>query len=150
MNLEIIEKSGSEDKARAVFRLLSRNDTRSTQKMTEEEHLQEVIDSLKDALEKDLRKLEGKSIDDDYEVLYPLYMIAVANKAEEFKGNTSGYRQLCCLPRFALGLAMASRVWRHYRHAVWFRIATLKSMAEVHGGVSETSIIIGEGSNEDT
>jgi hypothetical protein len=122
--------------AKAVFRLLSRNETRATQKATEEEHLQEIVDSLKDSLEKDLRKLTDRTRDDDYEVIYPLFMEAVAKKAEKYKSTTQGYRQLCCLPRFALALVMASRVWRHYRHAEWFCMPKLKNMVEVHGGVS--------------
>ena len=124
--------------AKAVFRLLSRNETRATQKATEEEHLQEVVDSLKDVLEKDLRLLTDRNRDEDYEVIYPQFMEALAKKAEKYKSTTQGYRQMCCLPRFTLGLVMASRVWRHYRHAVWFRMPTLKAMVEIHGGVSES------------
>jgi hypothetical protein len=131
-----IEKNCDEDMVKAVFRLLSRNETRATQKATEEEHLQEVVDSLKDALEKDLRVLKERNRDEDYEVIYPQFMEAVGKKAEKYKSTTQGYCQLCSLPRFALALVMASRVWRHYRHAVWFRMAPLKSMVEVHGGVS--------------
>ena len=127
-----------------MWRLLSRNETKSTQKATEEEHLQEVIDSLKDELEKDIRALkeQGESLEEDYEVLYPNFDKMVQHKADKFKQNSAGYRQLCCLPRFALALVMASRVWRHYRHAVWFRMAKLKEMSEVHGGVRPVFVML--------
>lgn len=140
--------------SRAVYRLLSRNESTGSVKVTEEELLQEIIDSFKDKFEEDDKALleryakrdqkrgrpptmpELKEMEEDYEVMYPTVFGAIKEKAEHFKGNSTGYRQICLLPRVALGLIMASRVRSHYTHADWFRISILKNMVQVHGGVS--------------
>ena len=126
------------DMGRIVFRLISRNETKGNKKATEEEFLQEIVDHFKDAFVSDRAKINDWTNGEDYEVLYPTFMARVVSKAEEFKRNVTGYRQICCLPRFALALVMMSRVRSHYTHSPWFNITDLKTMVEVHGGVSET------------
>lgn len=145
-------------KARAVYRLLSRNETQGRVKITEEELLQEIVDGFKDAFEEDDKKLlrryaerdaitqgqvpstaELLDMEEDYDVRYPTVFVDIAKKAELFKGNSSGYRQICALPRVALGLVMASRIRSHFTHASWFRISSLRDMVKVHGGVSASS-----------
>ena len=142
---EMIEKCSSHpevlkehpDIGRIVFRMISRNETKNNRKASEEEFLLEIVDHFKDAFLADLANIGDKDKEEDYEVLYPSFMERVAKKAEDFKRNAAGFRQLCCLPRFALALVMMSRVRSHYTHCDWFNIGTLKTMIEVHGGVSE-------------
>lgn len=145
--------------SRAVYRLLSRNETTDRVNITEEEFLQEIIDCFKDLFEEDDKKLllrrtkkikdaeeKGRSLDDlddednnDYDLKYPSVFNEIAIKADQFKGNSSGYRLICVLPRVAFGLVMASRLRSHYTHAPWFRIGPLKEMVQVHGAVSPSS-----------
>ena len=144
--LEIIEASDTEevpDMGRIVFRLISRNETKGNKKATEEELLQEIVDHFKDAFISDRKRIKDWTKVEDYEVRYPTFMKRVTIKADEFKRNATGYRHICCLPRFALALVMMSRVRSHYTHSSWFNIANLKTMIEVHGGVSETTVACG-------
>ena len=116
------------------------------------------MDGFKDAFEEDDKKLlrryaerdaitqgqvpstaELLDMEEDYDVRYPTVFVDIAKKAELFKGNSSGYRQICALPRVALGLVMASRIRSHFTHASWFRISSLRDMVKVHGGVSASS-----------
>src|ERR1700755_173305 len=103
---------------------------------TDEELLQEVIDELKDALESDLDHAPEQSQQEDFEIKYSRFMAKVKSKANHFKQNAHGYRQICCLPAFALGLVMASRIPSHYTHSQWFKLGALGDMINVHGTVS--------------
>lgn len=104
---------------------------------TEEELLQEVIDELKDAIEDDIASGIGSSRDQDFKYKYPLFLKKVKEKAEQFKQNGSGYRAICCLPAFALGLVFASRIRSHYTHSPWFKLGRLSKMIDVYGTVSK-------------
>jgi hypothetical protein len=110
-----------------------------THRATDEELLQEVVDELKDALEEDLVRIRSKESleDEDFEFKYPKFKKAVDEKALLFKQKTHGYRQICCLPSFALGLVMASRIQSHFTHAPWFKIVALGNMIDVHGTVTK-------------
>jgi hypothetical protein len=94
------------------------------------------VAELNDNLELDL----GRNLEDDDEdeiaVKYPLFSKAVAKKAEMFK-EEKGYRTLCLVPSFILGLCMVGRIKRHYNHALWFTVRSLVDMIGDYGGVSE-------------
>ena len=129
-------------KAKAIFRFISRNETKPTQIATENELLQEVLDELKDALEIDLDRTADLSREEDFEISYTEFMSTVNRKAVQFKQDSHGYRQICSVPPFALALVMASRVQSHYTHARWFRLGSLTEMINVHGTVSEPVEIV--------
>ena len=115
---------------------MSRNETRGHQGATEEEYLQEVVAQFRDAYERDLEE-KRDPCESDMKVLYPRLMEAVDNKVSELKElSHAGFSRLCCVPSFALGLVMASRIRRHYTHASWFTIKALGEMLDVHGAVS--------------
>jgi hypothetical protein len=138
---DLIE-DGKQDMDRAVFRLISRNATLGEHKATDEELLQELLDYMKDAFESDLADLEddaSSSSYEDYQVLYPKFMKAIQRKADKLKKDSQGYRQICLMPTFALGLVMVSRVRSHYIHAKWFKIGSLNRMVYIHGGVSAST-----------
>lgn len=133
---DYIEKnSDSEDMADAIFRLISRNETKSMHQATEEELLQELVDELKREYLKDVKKMPDDTEEADYYTLYPRFMGAIGEKAEAYKQYNSGFRKLSCMPTFTLSLVMASQVRRHYTHAKWFRMGTFYKMVEVHGAV---------------
>jgi hypothetical protein len=75
-------------------------------------------------------------MDEDYTFLYPLFMVAVKEKAVVYKQGSPGLRKLCSVPTFVLALTMASRIPHHYVHAKWFKVSTIMKMLEVHGTVS--------------
>ena len=86
----------------------------------DEEHLQEDVYNLKDAIELDLKSLkdQDRGNKEDPMILYRNFMKVVKEKEEEYRDKElSGYKQLFCVPSFALGLVMASRIWRHYTHS---------------------------------
>lgn len=141
-----IGKIESEDErlTTAVFRYLSRNLRKGSRKATDEELLLETVHELTYSLETDMQRLTEFSDEDDLGVLYPRFCAAVEAKAEEFKGS-GGYRRLCCVPTFVLGLAMIGRVRRHYTHASWFTVRKLGSMLGEYGGVSRRECIIIDG-----
>lgn len=124
---------------RAIFCLISRNETKGVHSATKEEFLQEIIDELKDALELDLKNLKdpSHSREEDYKIKYTTFLNKVKLKADFFKQNSNGYRRICCLPSFSLGLVMASRILSHYTHAPWFKLRNLSEMIGVHGTVSD-------------
>jgi hypothetical protein len=122
--------------AKAIFRLISRNERKGTYRGTDEELLQEVVDEFRDAFELDRSTMEDDS-EEDFSSKYPTFMKKVADKADLFKQNAHGYRRICCLPSFAFGLVMASRIPSHYTHAPWFKLGTLSEMIDVHGAVSK-------------
>jgi len=124
---------------KAIFRLISRNETKGAQRATEEELLQEVVDELKDVFELDLAAIKDpvEARDEDFKIKYPQFFKRVALEADSFK-KKAGYRQICCLPAFALGLVMASRIPSHYTHAHWFNLKSLTDMINVHGTVSDS------------
>jgi hypothetical protein len=124
------------DAAKAIFRFISRNTTLDTHRATEEELLQETIDELKDALEEDLPKIKDVFELRNFEYKYPTFKKKIDEKAEQFKNTKHGYRRICCVPSFALGLVMASRFETHFTHATWFKLATLTEMLNVYGTVS--------------
>lgn len=126
-----------EDQSKAIFRLVSRNTTLETYRATEEELLQEVVDELKDLLEEDLLEPKARMPDYLFECRYPRFKKAVDEKAVQFKQKKHGYREICCLPSFALGLVMASRVQSHFKHAPWFKVGHLGDMVDVYGTVSK-------------
>jgi len=127
--------SDKSDQEKAVlFHWISRNRVKDSYKATEEEKLIEVVNELTYHLEEDLsRGLEADG-QDILSVLYLKFCEAVKVKAEQFKED-KGYRRLCCVPSFILGLAMAGRAGRHYKHCSWFTIGTLSSMLGEYGGV---------------
>jgi len=107
-----------------------------TYKATEEEKLVEVMNELTYHLEQDCQR-ELDPEDDELEVLYPAFFEEVKLKSEVFKEDRSnGYRALCCVPSFVLGLAMVGRVGRHYTHCSWFSMMRLWNMLGEYGGVS--------------
>jgi hypothetical protein len=94
---------------------------------------------MKDALEEDLViRMEMQRDDDeqDYQFKFNRFLTKVQEKADHFKRTSHGYRRICCVPAFCLGLVMASRFQGHYTHAPWFRLNTLVEMINVHGTVS--------------
>lgn len=123
---------------KAIFRLISRNERKGVHRATDEELLQEVIDEIKDEFESDLSTIGDpiRARKEDFKFIYPLFMEKVKVKADAFKQKSQGHRQICCLPSFAFGLVMASRIPGHYTHAPWFKIKTLGEMIDVHGAVS--------------
>jgi|SRR6267142_2021681 len=134
-----IEETG-EKLSNAIFRFLSRNEIRGVHLATDEEQLQEDVYVLKDAIELDLRDLKDRDRgnEGDPTILYRNFMKAVKEKEEEYRDKElSGYKRLFCVPSFALGLVMASRIRRHYTHSSWFKISSLNQMLKVHGAVSQ-------------
>lgn len=118
-----------------MFRYASRNTQKRTYIATDEEKLLEVVDELTDSLEEDLGREVDDAEEDVLRVLYPKFCHAVSVKALAFKED-KGYRRLCCVPSFALGLAMAGRAGQHYKHCEWFTIGRLGDMLGEYGGVS--------------
>ncbi|KAI9430720.1 hypothetical protein H4582DRAFT_2063460 [Lactarius indigo] len=122
-------------KATALYRFLSRNEMKDTRLATEEELMIEIVDELKDAYEEDvkLRKDRGKNL--DAAAVFQTFMKKAKRKAAAFKESRdrAGYRELCAVPSFALGLVAASWIRRHYTHARWFQVAELVKMLESHG-----------------
>ncbi len=134
---EKIEEN-TEEVSTAIYRFLSRNETQGTKMATEEELLLEIVDQLKDAYERDIKKLGDRPKDLDMEALYPEFTTAAKSKVQESNlKETPEHRRICSVGTFALGLVMASRIRRHYTHAPWFGIKTLAPMLDSHGGVSE-------------
>lgn len=119
-----------------MLHFLSRNIVKGNWKATDEEKLIELVVELKDQLVIDLQTPPSDLDEDDPRVLYPKFSSALAVKAQRFVGE-GGYRRLCCVSSFFLGLVMLSRVRRHYIHAPWFRVMMLNEMLKHHGGVSE-------------
>jgi hypothetical protein len=133
-----IQRENKPDYARALFRFISRNETKLTHHATEEELLQEIVDELKDAFEDDLEAgADETRRDEEFDVKYPSFMTKAQDKAEKFKQTLKGYRRICCLPSFSFGLVMALRIHSHYIHAPWFRLGSLDAMIDVHGTVSD-------------
>lgn len=146
-----IEDENDKDTADAIFRLMSRNETKSMHKSTDEEQLLELLEELNKAYRTDLEKLkafkendegEDNKAQDDSQIQYPEFMKAIAEKADMYKQEHAGFRKLTCMPSFVLSLVMASRVARHYTHAPWFKVATFNKMVEVHGCVREQTCTI--------
>ncbi|KAI9445862.1 hypothetical protein H4582DRAFT_2052016, partial [Lactarius indigo] len=127
-------------KATALYRFLSRNEMKDTRLAMEEELMIEIVDELKDAYEEDvkLRKDRGKNL--DAAAVFQTFMKKAKRKAAAFKESRdwAGYRELCAVPSFALGLVAASRIRRHYTHARWFQVAELVKMLESHGARGDT------------
>jgi hypothetical protein len=122
----------------ALYRFISRNITNTSRAATEEELLQETLDEIKDALEEDISSRAKRQIDDaneDFEQKYPRFKAKTEERAEHFKRTSHGYRKICSVPSFALGLVMASRFHGHYTHAPWFKTQTLVKMIDVYGSV---------------
>lgn len=134
---DILDDAG-EDKALAMYHLLSRNEVKGQYNATDIELLLEIIFELRSVYEKDVKNAKDTAALDkeDYEILYPLVFEAVREKEEVFKHVSHGYRPLCVVPTFTLALIMLSRIRRHYVHAEWFRLRPLMSMIGVHGSVS--------------
>jgi len=119
---------------KAVFRLISRNDRKTSHRATDEELLQEVIDEIKDEYELDVENLDDR-LEEDFQFKYVKFVEKTKQKAEDLKDKAS-YRLIFSVPAFTLGLVMASRVRSHYTHAPWFKVTTLSGMLDVHGTVS--------------
>ena len=77
---------------------------------------------------------------ENFEIRYPRFKKKVEVKAEQFKSTRHAYRRICCVPAFALGLVMVSRIQTHYTHAPWFKLNTLDKMLDVYGTVSERAL----------
>jgi len=124
----------------AIFRFLSRNETKPEKPATEEEHLDEIVRVLRDKYREDLEDAarDGKERDEEREIAvqYPKYAQAAKEKAIKYK-DMAGYKRLLAVPSFTLGLVMVTRVRRHYQRAPWFKVATLGHMLENHGAVSD-------------
>jgi hypothetical protein len=118
-----------------MYRFLSRNMVKGTWQATEEERLIELVVELSDHLRTDQKKGLSDPNEDDLAVLYPAFSRALQAKAKAFI-NEGGYRRLCSVSSFFLGLVMLSRVRRHYTHAPWFKVTMLNEMLKTHGGVS--------------
>ena len=118
---------------RVLYRFLSRNETKGRHMATEEEFLLEIVDLLRDAYEEDIK--EQDAIPGEDESVVNRHFQKAAKEAAEKHKEGRGYRQLCCVETFALGLVMASRIRRHYTHAPWFKITPLARMLHVHGVV---------------
>jgi hypothetical protein len=102
---------------------------------TDEEKLLDIVQELRVSLEMDMaRHKEWDDDDDRPEVLYPTFCEAVKQKEAGLK-KVPGYRELCCLPSFVLGLTMVGRVRRHYTHMDWFNVGQLRVLVKEHGGV---------------
>ena len=129
--------------ATATFRFLSRNAIHLQQNATEEEHLHDIVNELRDELIKDMgcKKTNSRG---ELSSLYPNFMEKAKKLVEDFKESSSsrGARRLCSVPSFALALTMVSSVWRHYTHSSWFKIAELNTMLETHGAVSKIVYLI--------
>lgn len=105
---------------------------------TDEELLQEIVDVLVDKYKKDFKRQgeQGRNLDMSMALVYPEFTKAAKEAADKFKEEPD-HRRLCSVPSFALGLAMASQIPKHYKHASWFNIETLTEMLESHGAVSD-------------
>ena len=71
----------------------------------------------------------------NYLEMFPIFHAVSKTKAERYNQESSGFRKLACLPTMMLALVMASRIRRHYVHALWFRIGMLERIVKVHGAV---------------
>ncbi|KAH9019230.1 hypothetical protein EDB85DRAFT_1896816 [Lactarius pseudohatsudake] len=130
--------------ATAIYRFMSRNETKENRMTTDEELLLEIVDELKDAYEADIdMQREQPNLDKDLDASYPAFMKLAKDKAEkaEESKETPAHRRLCSVPAFARGLVMASRVRRHYTHAPWFEIGTLSKMLDSHGALISEFLI---------
>ncbi|KAH9028303.1 hypothetical protein EDB85DRAFT_1892595 [Lactarius pseudohatsudake] len=130
-------------KATAIYRFLSRNETKDKRMATDEERLIEIVDELKDAYEEDVRHRKDRAKNLDAAALYQTFMKKAKIRADAFKDSRDrgGHRQLCSVPSFALALVAASRIRRHYTHARWFRVADLVKILESHGALISEFIV---------
>jgi len=119
-----------------IYRFLSRNTQKDSLCATDVEKLLEIVSELADHLEVDLRQNVEDDDEDELEIAYPKFSAIVSAKAAMFK-DAKGYRLLCLVPSFVLGLAMTYRVTRHYNHSPWFTIKSLVDMIGDYGGVSD-------------
>jgi hypothetical protein len=76
-------------------------------------------------------------VDEDFNLKYPKFLEMTVIKADKYKRGSSAYRRICCVPSFAFGLVMASRMQTHFTHAPWFKLRSLSEMIDVYGTVSE-------------
>jgi hypothetical protein len=103
---------------------------------TDEEKLIKLVVEFKDHLSVDL---EAGSADpdpdkDNLEVLYPMVTQESQVKAKLFMGK-GGYRHLCCVLSFFLGIVMLSCVQWHHIHAPWFKVIILDHI-KYYSGIS--------------
>jgi hypothetical protein len=119
-----------------MYRFLSRNMVKGTWQATDEEKLIELVVELRDYLTVDLERRPSDPDEDDPKVLYPHFSAALDARSKRYV-TEGGYRRLCSVGSFFLGLVMVSRVRRHYIHAPWFKVTVLSQMLKNHGGVSE-------------
>ena len=137
-----IERNGAE-LARAMYRFISRNEVNQQQYSTVEERLLDIVDVLGDAYEADLADLRNSGApntkDWDFESLYPKFMSKAEDAAKTYN-DAAGHGYLCAVPSFAFGLVLANRIWRHYKHASWFKVDILKRMLLQHGAVSKSLV----------
>jgi hypothetical protein len=120
--------------SQVMYRFLSRNMIKGTWYATEEEKLIELVVELRDHLSVDLKTGTTSGDEGDLRSMYPTFSGKLEDKARQFVGE-GGYRRLCCVSSFFLGLVMLSRVRRHYIHAPWFKVMILGEMIKYHGGV---------------
>jgi hypothetical protein len=118
-----------------MFRFLSRNLIKGSWHATEEEKLIDLVVELKDHLSHDLENVNADPDEDNLEVLYPRFSKELDAKAKRFSGE-GGYRRLCSVRSFFIGIVMLLRIPRHYIHAPWFRVTMLTQMIDYHAGVS--------------
>jgi hypothetical protein len=128
------------DLANAIFRFISRNETKPILKASDEDLLDEIVVFLGDRYKEDLNEAKGKPVprQEDREIgyLYPKFLKAAKAKSEEVK-DIAGYKRLLAVPSFTLALVMMTRIRRQFRRAKWFKVGTLGAMIECHGAVSE-------------
>ena len=133
-------KAHPESLSNAIFRFMSRNETKPVKPSTDEELLNEIVQGLRDRYNEDLADAAAKEAwredDRDVSLMYPKYTEAAKEKADAYK-ELSGYKRLLAVPGFTLGLVMVTRLKRHYQRAPWFKVTTLGNMLENHGAVSD-------------
>ena len=117
---------------------------KGTWQATDEEKMIELVVELRDYLSVDMETPPTDPDEDDLNVLYPNFSSVLDEKSKSFI-NEGGYRRLCSVPSFFLGLVMLSRVRRHYTQAPWFKVTTLSLMLKTHGGVSVRMHSVREG-----
>jgi hypothetical protein len=132
--LDILEPEEGEH-AEVMYRFLSRNMVKGAWQATDEEKLIELVLELRDHLSTDQEVEPSDPDEDNLDILYPAFSSALQAKAKAFI-HEGGYRRLCSVSSFFLGLVMLSRVRRHYTHAPWFKVTMLNEMLKTHGGVS--------------
>jgi hypothetical protein len=78
------------DMAKVLFHFLSWNLVKGSHMAMDEELLQEIINKVKLAYDKDVENAQGRPSEEDYAIMYPKFMKVIGAKAEMYK--QVGYR----------------------------------------------------------